>query len=371
MESSALSIVQEILSSLRIVKTFGQEDRENDRFKSYSYEGVKARIKVLKYESILDLFNTLTISIGTALVLYIGAKHVQSNILTLGQLLLIMSYLGQLYSPLSQIVKQVAIFQNGLISLERCFSLLNERKDVLDNPTSIQVDHARGEIEFKNVSFSYDGDKNVINNISFLVPEGSKVGIIGKTGSGKTTLINLILRLYTTSSGSILLDGINVNQIKISQYRQQFMVVLQESILLTCSIYENIAFAKPNSTSAEIIQAARMANAHNFIIKLPEGYNSLIGEKGMKLSGGERQRISLARAFLKNSPILILDEATSAVDIETEEDILEATHRLMYGKTIIIISHKPKTLENCDLLFKLDNGILSISKPRNSSYLLK
>jgi ATP-binding cassette subfamily B protein len=358
LEHSALSIIQEVLGALRVIKAFGQEDREHGRFMHRSREGLWARIRVVGGESAFNFSVALTIALGTAAVLYVGATHVQAGILTLGQLLLIMAYLTQLYQPLQTLGQQVTKLQGGLASAERAFALLDESNDVIDRPNAIALDRAKGNIEFDNVSFGYDGITPVVYNISFRVPAGARIGIKGRTGSGKSTLMNLLMRFYDPLSGRILLDGIDLRDYRLSSLRDQFSIVLQDPLLLSTSISENIAYARPGASEQEIVEAARAANADEFIREFPKGYDTQVGERGLMLSGGQRQRIALARAFLKSAPILILDEPTSSVDIKTESKIIEAMDRLMEHRTTFMIAHRLSTLRSCDLELELENGWL-------------
>jgi ATP-binding cassette subfamily B protein len=358
LETSALSIVQEVLGALRVVKAYGQEDREHGRFLRRAREGLWARLRVIVGESAFNLLVALTIALGTAAVLYVGASHVQAGVLTLGQLLLVMSYLAQLYQPLQTLGEQVTKLQGGLASAERAYALLDEASDVVERPDAQALDRAQGTVEFDQVSFSYDAATPVLHNISFRVPAGAQVGIKGRTGSGKSTLMNLLMRFYDPVAGRILLDDVDLRDYRLSDLRDQFAIVLQDPLLLSSSIVENIAYARPDATEQEIIEAARAANADEFIRELPQGYDTQVGERGLRLSGGQRQRIALARAFLKDAPILILDEPTSSVDVRTEAKIMEAMERLMQNRTTFMIAHRLGTLSRCDLLLMIENGSL-------------
>lgn len=358
LETSALSVIQEVLSALRVVKAFRQEEREHGRFMHCSNQSLWARLRVVVAESLFGLTVGMTLAIGTAAVLFIGVKHVQSGILTLGQLLLVMSYLTQLYQPLQTIGQQSTKLQEGLASAERAFALLDEPTDVREKADARPLSRASGAIRFDHVSFSYDGVYPVLSDIFSEIPAGTRVGIAGRTGAGKTTLVNLLIRFYDPSSGHILLDGIDLRNYRLADLREQFAIVLQEPVLFSGSIAENIAYAHPSASADDIFNAAVTANADEFIQRLPEGYDTRVGERGMRLSGGQRQRIALARAFLKDAPILILDEPTSSVDIKTEAMIMEAMDRLMRGRTTFMIAHRLSTLKKCDMILVLDDGRL-------------
>jgi ATP-binding cassette subfamily B protein len=358
LESEALSVVQEVLTSLRVVKAFGQEDREQERFVQRSDQGVRARVRLVLVEGGLGLLLGMTTALGTAAVLFVGVRGVQAGSLTLGALLLVMGYLSQLFRPLNTISRQVTSLQSHLASAERAFALLDEAPDVPERPNARPIARANGAFDLRGVSFAYDDTQPVLRNIDFSIPAGTRVGIAGKTGAGKTTLMSLLTRFYDPTDGQILLDDLDLRDYKLADLRSQFAIVLQEPLLFSTSIAENIAYARPGAKIEDIVRAARAANAHPFIVALPDGYETQVGERGMRLSGGERQRIALARAFLKDAPVLILDEPTSSVDMKTEAGIMEAMERLMIGRTTFMIAHRLTTLENCDVLLVIEAGRL-------------
>jgi ATP-binding cassette subfamily B protein len=366
LESSAMSVVQEVLGAVRVVKAFGQEDREHTRFVQHSGEGLSARMRVGYVEGIMSMTIALIIAAGTALVLYIGVAHVRAGILTLGSLLLVMGYIASLYAPLEAISNRIGKLQSHIASAERAFALLDHAPDVVEKHGAIALDRAQGRITLENVSFTYDGSHPVLGNVNFVAQQGQRVGIVGRTGAGKTTLANLLLRFYDPTSGRVTLDGVDIRDFKVADLRNQFSVVLQDAVLFSTSIAENIAYARPDATREEIISAASAANADDFIRALPDGYETLVGERGLRLSGGERQRISLARAFLKNAPLLILDEPTSSVDAATESGIMEAMQRLMDGRTTFLITHRQSTLEYTDVVLTIENGSISALEPATS-----
>jgi ATP-binding cassette, subfamily B, bacterial len=271
----------------------------------------------------------------------------------------VMSYLAQLYAPLQTISRGAATLQSSLASAERAFLLLDEAPDVVERQNARAVSRVSGSVAFHNVSFTYDNGPPVLREVSFEIRPGTHLGIIGMTGAGKTTLVSLLNRFYDPTVGQILLDGVDLRDYKLADLRNQFAIVLQEPVLFSTSIAENIAYARPDASMEEIIEAAQAANAHQFIVNLPNGYDTLVGERGMRVSGGERQRVSLARAFLKDAPILILDEPTSSVDRQTETVIIEAMERLMHGRTTFIITHRLSALKYCDELLRIENGRLN------------
>jgi len=351
-------VVQEVLSGLRVVKAFGQEGRECDRFLRQSHAGMRARLRLLLAEGGQDLVVRLTTAVATAAVLYVGVGHVRSGALTAGSLLLVLGYLAQLFDPLKTISRKATGLQAHLAGAERAFALLDRAPDVEDRPDARPLDRAAGALTFRDVGFGYDKGRPVLRGASFTLRPGTRLGVVGATGAGKTTLINLLMRFYDPDCGQILLDGLDLRGYRLADLRGQFTVALQDAVLFSAGIAENIAYARPGAGREEVEAAARAARIHDFIAGLPDGYDTRVGERGLRLSGGERQRIALARAFLKNAPILLLDEPTSAVDAATEADILEAMGRLMTGRTTILITHRMTPLSACDAILVLDQGRL-------------
>jgi ATP-binding cassette subfamily B protein len=359
LDSSALSVVEETLGALRVVNAFGQEAREGERFVRRSNESLRTRVRTAFVERSFTLLVGLATAAGTAAVLFIGVRNVLSGALTLGDLLLVMGYLTQLYTPLNNLGNSGATLQGSLASAERAFSLLDEAPGIIERPNARGLSHASGAVAFRDVSFAYrEGERPVLREVSFEVSPGTRVGISGATGAGKTTLVSLLTRFHDPTAGRILLDGVDLRDYRIADLRNQFAIVLQEPVLFSTSIAENIAYARPDASEQEIIEAAKAAGAHEFIEGLPEGYETEVGERGMSLSGGERQRISLARAFLKDAPILILDEPTSSVDTKTEAVIMEAMERLMRGRTTFMIAHRLGTLASCGMRLEVEDGHL-------------
>ncbi len=363
LESSALAAVQETLGALRLVKAFRQEARETDRFLRRSREGMAARLGLALLQGRYGLYVGLTMALGTAAVLLIGVRHVRTGALTLGQLLLVMGYLAQLYQPLKTISRKAASLQSYLASAERAFALLDERPDVPERLHARPLVRAAGAVEFQHVFFAYNSDRQVLHDVSFAVPAGARLAIVGTTGAGKTTLVGLLTRFYDPTAGAILLDGMDLRDYRLADLRDQFAIVLQEPVLFSTSIGENIAYGRPGASDLDIVRAAKAAGAHDFIASLPRGYATSVGERGIQLSGGERQRVALARAFLKDAPLLILDEPTSSVDVKTEAVILEAMDRLMQGRTAILITHRLSALATCDARLQLEQGCLVETAP--------
>jgi len=358
-ESAAMAVAQETLGASRVVKAFGQEDQKSDQLVSRYNESLSAALKVYVDSAVYNLLVGAITAVGLVAVLYVGIRHVQSNTLTLGSLLVVNYYVTQLYSPLKNVGQKILDMQMSLAGVERCHAVLDEKPDVPEAPNALPIARARGKITFQNVSFEYIPRHPVLNRVSFELPPANSLGVVGPTGSGKTTLSNLLLRFFDPTHGVITLDDIDLKGYKLADLRNQFAVVLQDTVLFSTTITENIRFARPGATITEVVAAATAANAHEFITRLPDGYNTLVGERGMKLSGGQRQRISLARAFLKNAPILILDEPTSALDINAETAVLDAIQRLMKGRTTLMIAHRASALRNCNIILILEDGRVS------------
>ena len=364
LDSSALSVIEEVIGSIRVIKAFGQENREHARFVRRSSTRMSQQVRLSVQQAVFNVLIGLTIAVGTAAALYIGVRHVRAGTLTIGSLLMIMAYIAQVYQPLQTLTGKVTDLQVWLASLDRTFMLLDQQPEIAESPAARALGVATGDFELRNVSFAYGESGRGIENVSFHIPAGSRVGVVGATGAGKTTLLNLLMRFYDPTSGEVLLDGRDIREYRIADLRKQYAVVLQEPVLFAASIAENIAYGKPDASDEEIIAAACAAASHDFILNLPEGYDTPVGERGSRLSGGERQRISLARAFLRNSPILILDEPTSSVDVHTEAAIMQATERLISGRTTFMIAHRLSTLKSCDLVLVLDEGQLVEIKER-------
>ena len=356
LESSTLGIVQEVLTALRVVKAFGREDHEQERFIAQSTASMGARIRLALVESAFGMLSHLLTAIGTALVLYIGVRSVLAGHMTLGDLLIVIAYLTQLYGPLTAIGDKIIALQAYRASTQRAFELLDEVPDVAEHPQACPLKRAAGAIAFRGVGFAYDSEHLVLQDVSFAIAAGTRLGIAGRTGAGKSTLMSLLMRFYDPNQGQILLDGVDLRDYNLADLRNQFAIVMQEPVLFSTSIAENIAYGRPGASFQEIVEAAKVANAHEFIAALPEGYNALVGERGMRLSGGERQRIALARAFLKDAPLIILDEPTSAIDVHTEGLIMEAMQRVMVGRTTLMIAHRLSTLDVCDARLVIEHG---------------
>ena len=359
-ETATLACAQEVLGAARLVKAFGREDHEERRFLSHAMDWVRQHNALAAIGSGFDLRFGMTVAVGTACALLVAVTHVQAGRLSIGDLLLLLAYMGQLSGPLDLAAKKIAELQSHLVGFRRALAILETPPLVTDRPASRPLDRARGHVTFRGVTFGYHGAPPVLREVSFSIPAGTRVGIVGQTGSGKSTLVNLLTRLYDPSSGTVLLDGHDVRDYRLADLRAQFAVVPQDPQLFSTTIGENIRYGNLHASQAQIEAAAAAAHADRFIRSLPLGYDTPVGERGSRLSGGERQRIALARAFLRNAPIVIFDEPTSALDGATEAELVEVMGRLTAGKTTFMIAHRIHTLRHCDLQLVLRQGRLSL-----------
>jgi ATP-binding cassette, subfamily B, bacterial len=358
LDSSAMQAMYEALASIRLVKAFGQERFEDERFKMRSRQRMMEQVKVASTQASFHVLMATIIAGGTAAALWVGVRHVMQGRLTLGELLLVMAYMGQLYEPLRTISSKLPELQSWLVSVQRALSLMEEAPEVTEDSRAPLLDRAQGQVSFCNVTFSYPTSVRALDKVSFEAPAGTRVGIIGASGSGKSTLVNLLTRFYDPDAGQILLDGRDLRGYRLNDLRRQFAIILQDPVVFSATVAENIAYGRPEASREEVVQAGRAAMAHDFIMALPNGYDTPIGEGGCRLSGGERQRLAIARAFLKDAPVLIFDEPTSAVDIHTEREIMDATAQLIKGRTTFVIAHRLSTVRHCDLLLVLKQGRL-------------
>lgn len=356
LDSSAMLVMHEALASIRVVKAFGQEEFEDQRFKLRSRHRMEEQVKVASIQAVFHVLISTTIAVGSAAAMWVGVHHVQNGVLTLGELLLVMAYMTQLYDPLRTISGKLPELQAWLVSIHRAIALMDEAPEVQEIHHAMALDRARGEIQFRDVSFTYPTSGLALDHVSFDVPAGTRVGIIGPSGSGKSTLVNLLTRFYDPIGGQIVLDGEDLRGYRLVDLRRQFSIMLQEPVVFSATVAENIAYGRSNASREEVIAAAKTARAHDFVMALPDGYDTKIGEGGCRLSGGQRQRLAIARAFLKDAPILIFDEPTSAIDIHTEEEIMAATEELIRGRTTFVIAHRLSTVKDCDMILVLKQG---------------
>ena len=355
-ESAVLGQAQEGLSSIRMVHAFGREEWEVHQFRTQAQQSLQANLRL----TLTNVNSALVIStlmvIGTAAMYYVGTMHVLAGILTLGSLLVFSAYLLMLYQPLESLTYTAWAMEGATAGAKRCFEVLDRQDDVVDSPNAIAIAQTKGALQFDNVSFGYEPGRPVLRDINLGIASSQIIALVGGTGAGKSTLLSLVPRFYDPTSGSVTLDGRNLREITKKSLRAQIGMVLQDTLLFSTSVRENIAYGRPGATEEEIVAAAQRAQADEFIRQLPNGYLSLVGERGAHLSVGQRQRVGIARAFLKNAPILLLDEPTSALDPTTEAAILETIKELMRGRTTLIVTHRLATIHNVDQIVVLEGG---------------
>ena len=353
------ALLADTIPGVRVVKAFSQEDREVNKFEVRSEDLRDGEIRVAGIRSIFGPIMAFITSIGTLIIWFVGGGSVIEGALTIGEFVAFTQYMFRFYGPVQSLCRLNHRFQRASTSAERVFEVLDTQPDVTNHPDVITLPRIEGKVEFDNVTFSYEPGKPVLQDLSFTIEPGEMIGLAGHSGAGKSTLINLICRFYDIESGNIFIDGHNLRDVSIKSLRDQIGVVLQDPFLFNGPMVENIAYGKPEASLAEIVAAAKAANAHDFILRLPDGYDTPVGERGVRLSGGERQRISIARAILRDPRILILDEATSSMDTETEAQIQEALYRLIQGRTTFAIAHRLSTLKHAHRLLIIEKGALA------------
>ena len=351
-ESEIVSIIEEVLGSIRVVKAFSREDYEVRRLDEESLEGVEIALRARSLKAKLAPIVQIIVAIGTCLVLWFGGRLE----VTSGTLVVFILYLGKMYKPMQELSKMTDSYSKAVVGYERIQEVLETEKEVKDLPKSKPAPRLKGKIEFDHVSFAYSPESPILKDVSFTIEPGQVAAFVGPTGAGKTTVISLIPRFYDPISGSVKIDGMDVRKFRQHSLRQQISFVLQETVLFHGPIWQNIAYGKPEARRAEIIRAAELANATEFIEKMPEGFNTVVGERGMTLSGGQRQRVAIARALIRNSPILLLDEPTSGLDASSEKLVVEALERLMQGKTVITVAHRLSTIRAANTIFVIKDG---------------
>ena len=356
LEGDSLSIVHEAMSMLRVIIAFGREGHEYKRFRAQGEEAVNARVGLTVRQTVFSLVVTMITAIGSALVLGFGAHYVIKGGMTPGELLVVMGYIASMYKPLEQISHTVSTLQQQFIGLQGAMKLLDTAPDIHEKPDAHPITRAEGRVTFEGVSFHYPGREGTLLDVSLEVAPGQRIAVVGPTGAGKSTMLSLLPRFYDPKRGRILMDGHDLRELQLESLRAQISVVLQEPLLFSSTIRENIRYGRLDAREEDVVAAAQSANAHDFISALPKGYDTELGERGALLSGGERQRISVARAFLKDAPILILDEPTSSIDSKTEAVILDALQRLIEGRTTFMVAHRLSTVRDADLILVVNHG---------------
>ena len=358
-DARVYSLVQWGMSAIKVVQAFTKEEEEHRRFMGASRESLRATLRMYNWQTLYSGAVSVVIAGGTAIVIYAGARAVMSGTLTLGQLIIFVSYLAQLYTPINQITQSWGLIAGARVGAARVFEVLDTEPDLKSGSRQFPPTGARGEVAWRNVRFHYRPDLAVLKEIDLSIDAGKKIAIVGPTGAGKSTLLGLLPRFFDPTGGSVTIDGHDVREYQLASLRRQIGMVLQPPLIFPLSVADNIAYGRPGADHAAIENAARQARIHDLIMQLPERYQTQLGEAGVSLSEGEKQRITIARALLRDAPILILDEPTSALDVETEALVMEAVERLMEGRTTFIIAHRLSTVRRCDRILVLRDGVIA------------
>jgi len=355
-ESALTSRAQEGIAGIRIIHAFGREEYELNRFQEQCLKSMNANLKLTLTQASSALVVGTLMGAGTAAMFYLGARHVMEGMLSMGGMLVFISYLAMLYEPLQTLSYTSWALEGAAAGAQRVFEILDTPEEVRDQPGAYPLKNVRGEIVFSDVSFGYDSSRLILKGLRVEIKPGKVVAFVGETGAGKTTLLSLIPRFYDPIRGAVKVDGVDLREFRKKSVRENIGMVLQDTMLLAGTVKENIGYGRLGASAAEIEEAARLAQAHDFVMQMPKGYYTEVGERGVRLSAGQRQRIGIARAFLKNAPILLLDEPTSALDPETETTILETLKELMKGRTTVIVTHRIRTIHQSDRIFVLGGG---------------
>ncbi len=358
-QADIVSVVQEGIESERVVKAFGRQDLEEKKLEGVSRATVDAALKARQVKALLGPLVNIAVAGCTGFVLWRGASLILKGAMTAGALTVFLAYLTKFFKPVQDLAKMTNTIAQTTVGVERVQAILETDTTIADRPGAQEPDKIRGEIVFDNVAFEYVKEEPILKGVSFDIKPGQFIGIVGPTGGGKSTVVSLIARFYDPTSGGIKLDGVDIRDYKLNSLRDQIGYVLQDTVLFRGTIRDNIAYGRPNATQEEIEAAAKLANADEFIAAMPHGYDTLVGERGLTLSGGQRQRIGIARAIIRNSPILILDEPTAALDTESERTVIEALERLMKGRTVITIAHRLSTIRDADKIVVLKDHVVA------------
>ena len=355
-EGQIAAKASEVLSSMHLVQAFGRGSYEKERFESDSTEALKESVRTARLEAAAARAADLTVAVGTWAVVLVGSLEALRGTMTPGNVLVFAAYMNSMYTPIRNLAKLSSRVSRAAVTAHRISDVLDLEPDVQDDPHAVEAADLKGKIKFDNVSFSYDTGAPVLKDISFNVAPGQQVALLGRSGSGKSTLSALTLRLYDPQAGSISIDGVDVRKYRLESLRREIGIVLQDSLLFATTVRENIAYGKLDASEAEIVAAAKAANAHDFIMELESGYDTVVGERGTTLSGGQRQRIAIARTFIRDMPILILDEPMTGLDVESESTVREALRKLSRGRTSILITHDLEAASGADLILLLADG---------------
>jgi ATP-binding cassette, subfamily B, bacterial len=357
-EGEIVSVIAEVLSSMRVVKAFAREDYEQKRLEQESLESVEISLQARSIKAKLAPLVEVIVACGTAIAVWYGSRLVLAGTLTPGSLLVFLLYLGKMYKPMRELAKMTDTFSKAVVGWERIQEVLETESQVPDKRGAVLAPRFRGRIEFDDVSFSYGPDQEILKSITLTIEPGQVAALVGPSGAGKTTLVGLIARFYDPDAGAVRIDGKDIRAFKQRSLRQRISFVLQDTFLFRTTVWQNIAYGRPEASRHEIIRAAELANAHEFVEQMPEGYDTTVGERGATLSGGQRQRIAIARAIVRDAPILILDEPSSGLDANSEQLVFEALERLMRKKTCVVIAHRLSTIQRADIIFVLNGGTI-------------
>jgi ATP-binding cassette, subfamily B, bacterial len=355
-ESEVYAVVQQSMSMMRVTQAFTREDEEHRRFMDVSGQSLAAGLRLYTLQTVYSSVVNVIIALGTAGVVWVGARHVMEGSLSIGTLVIFISYLASLYGPINSMFQTYGLAQGSRAAVQRVFDVLDIERDLNDSRREFPGKSARGEVAWEDVSFGYVRGRPVLSGVTLHVRPGQKVAVVGATGVGKSTLLSLLPRFYDPWAGRVLVDGVDAREYRLAALRQQIAMVLQPPLVFHASVHDNIAFGRPNARRDEIAAAARLAGIHETIIRLPDGYDTTVGEQGVTLSEGEKQRLTIARAILRDSPILVLDEPTSSLDSETEALIMQGLERLTAGRTTFVIAHRLATVRKADLIVVLRDG---------------
>ncbi len=364
-QADIVAVVQQGLESMQVVKAFGRQDMEQERLKEVSEATVGASLKARKVKSLLSPIVTITVAFCTAIVLWRGAALILAGVMTIGALTVYLAYLNKFFKPVKDLATTTNAIAQAAVGVDRIRAILDTDTIIPEKPDGLEPEKLTGEIEFEHVAFGYDPNNLVLKDVSFKIKPGQFVGVVGPTGSGKSTVVSLIPRFYDVGGGTVRVDGRDVKDYKLKPLRDQVGYVLQETILFRGTVAENIAFGRPDATREEIVAAARLANADEFISKMPKGYDTMVGERGATMSGGQRQRLGIARVMVRNSPLLLMDEPTAALDSESEKLVIDALEKLMKGRTVIMIAHRLMTIRDADQIIVISGGVVAESGPHD------
>jgi subfamily B ATP-binding cassette protein MsbA len=360
-QANIVAVVQQGLESIEVVQAFGREEREQEQLKGVSEATVGAALKARSVKSLLSPVVTITVAVCTAIVLWRGAYLILAGAMTIGALTVYLSYLSKFFKPVKDLATTTNAIAQAAVGVDRIRAILETDTVIPEREDALKLEKLDGAIEFDRVAFGYDASTPILRDVSFSIKPGEFVGVVGPTGSGKSTIVSLIPRFYDPQSGVVRVDGRDLRDYRLKHLRDHIGYVLQDTVLFRGTIAQNIAFGRPDATREEIIEAAKLANADEFISRMPQGYDTMVGERGATMSGGQRQRLGIARVMIRNSPLLLMDEPTAALDSESEKQVIDALEQLMKGRTVIMIAHRLATIRDADKILVISGGVVAES----------